>query len=432
MAAESKSVQLRTIEGFFRGLAKAYIAIHRPKIVVTAGSVGKTSTKLALAKLLASEKKVSFMDDSYNYGLGLYLSVFEQKVPTRMSPGAWLGVTFRALGHLFAHREILLLEYGIDRPGEMDELVAFARPHAAILTAVTPEHMEFLKTIDIVGDEETKVIKACQEFGVVNVADVDAKYLADITTKWYSYGTAESDATFIVNDRAADHTSVTFTVSGTQLAPLDIPVISDALIRQVCGAILMAHHLGISQAAIERTVPTIEPAASRMRPLKGVNSSLIIDDSANFSPVAGVVALQTLKSLPATRRIAVLGNMHELGDFIAEGYAQVGEEFTGLDMLLLVGELSTEHFGRIAQEKGFKKDENLFYFSTSIEAGVYLRDQVARQGDVILTKGPFGGFYLEEVAKKLLANPADVGKITRQSAFWERKKRAQFGELYDA
>lgn len=432
MASDEKSAKVKIIEGLFRGLARSYIAIHRPKIVVTAGSVGKTSTKLALAKLLAAEKNISFMDDSYNYGLGLYLSVFERKVPAHATATAWLGLVFQALGHFLVHREILLLEYGIDRPDEMDELVAFARPHAAILTAVTPEHMEFLHTIDIVGHEETKVIAACQDFGVVNTVDVDAKYLADIKTEWYSYGSENADATYEIIERAADGTIVMFTVEGVDFEPLKLPVVADALIRQVCGAVLMAFKLGISREAIAATIPQITPAASRMHPFKGVNGSLLIDDSANFSPVAGVEALRTVKSLPAKRRIAILGNMHELGDFIEEGYAQVGEEFNGIDMLVLVGELSHEHFGKIAASKGFEKDKNLFYFDTSVAAGVYLRDNVAREGDLIVAKGPFGGYYMEEAVKKLLADPTDAKYLTRQSAFWDRKKREQFGDAYDA
>lgn len=430
--ASEKSPQLRIVEGFFRGLAKSYIVIHRPKIVVTAGSVGKTSTKLTLAKLLASEKNISFMDDSYNYGLGLYLSVFECKVPDYMTLSAWFKTTVQALGHFFVHRDVLLLEYGIDHPGDMDKLVAFARPHTAVLTAVTPEHMEYLQTIDTVGEEEIKVIAACRDFGVVNTADVDEKYLSDLKTKWYSYGSIGADAHYEVEERTAEYTVITIIIGDVIFKSLKVPVIADALIRQTTGAVLMAHKLGISVGAIEKTIPTIMPAASRMHPLKGVNNSLLIDDSANFSPVAGVEALKTLKSLPATRRIAILGNMHELGDFIEEGYADVGKEFDGINIMVLVGELSHEHFGRIAEEKGFKEGEMLFYFDTSIQAGLYVRDHLAKDGDVILIKGPFGGYYLEEAAKKLLASPEDVKYLTRQSTFWDHKKRALFGDTYDA
>lgn len=431
MVAETKSTQLRIAEQVFRLLAKAYIAIHRPEIVAVGGSVGKTSTKLMLAKFLEAEKKVSYMDDSYNNGIGLYLSVFERKVPSRGGASAWIGVLVKALGHFFRHRDIIVLEYGIDNPGDMDEMVQFARPDAAILTAVTPEHMEFLKTIDIVGEEETKIIKACKKFGVINTIDVDAKYTEAIKTVWYSYGTEGADASYVVKQRTAESTKVDFDLEGEILKDQKTILVADALIRQMTGALLMAKKMGISDKALQEVIPRILPAASRMHPLKGIKGSMLIDDSANFSPVAGVMALKTLKQVPATRRIAILGNMHELGDFIDEGYAQVGQEFEGVDILVLVGELSIEHFGRIAQAGGFEDGKNLYNFINSIEAGVFVRDNVVKEGDVVLIKGPFGGYYLEEATKKLLANPDDKKYVTRQSDFWDRKKRAHFGAAFD-
>jgi len=414
--------------GTFKVLAKLYITIHRPRVVVVAGSVGKTSTKMMLAKFLAAEKKVSYMDDSYNSGVGLYLSVFERKVPTRSTPTAWAGVLLKVLGHFFKHNEILLLEYGIDHPGEMDEMIAFARPHNALLTAVTPEHMEFLHTIDIVGQEETKILAAVKDFGVANSVDIDKKYLKNIQKTLYTYGKKADQASYDIISRTGSGSVVSFVVDGQVYDDQQTRVISEALIRQISGAMLMAQKLGISKKAIESTISSIEPAASRMHPFKGVKGSTIIDDSANFSPVAGIVALQTIKDISAKRRIAILGNMHELGEYIDEGYSQVSEEFDGIDILVLVGELSVTHFGKAAVKRGFKNGTNLYYFDTSTEAGIFVRDTIVAKGDIVLVKGPFGGFYLEEAAKKLLASPSDSQYLTRQSDFWIEKKKKHFGK----
>ncbi|MNT51888.1 hypothetical protein D3C72_1888770 [compost metagenome] len=97
---------------------------------------------------------------------------------------------------------------------------------------------------------------------------------------------------------------------------------------------------------------------------------------------------------------------------------------------MLVGDISVKHFLPLAIEQGFKKDETLFTFSNAPSAGIFLRDKL-ETGDAVLVKGPFGGFYLEEAVKKLLKNPADSQYLTRQSDFWQRKKRQQFGELLD-
>ena len=177
---ESTSRSKQLVEAVFFRLAKLHIAIHRPTKVVVVGSVGKTSTKMALAKLLETEKRVSYMDDSYNDGIGLYLSVFELKVPNRTTPVRWFGLLLKAIWHMISHHdEILVLEYGISKPGDMDAMLRLARPDVTVLTAVTPEHMEYLKTIDIVGAEETKAVRAAREFAVVNAEDVVEKNLQD-------------------------------------------------------------------------------------------------------------------------------------------------------------------------------------------------------------------------------------------------------------
>ena len=434
--AEARSTGAKAAaEKVFYTLARTHVALHKPLVIAVAGSIGKTSTKLALYELLRTEKRVSCMDDSYNNGLGLYLSVFELKVPTKTTPFAWFGLLLTAVWRLITrHPQILIVEYGIDHPGDMDEMTNFIRPDISLLTAVTPEHMEYMKTLDGVGEEEIKVIQAARQFGIINTVDVDAKYRENISTTWYGYGDhvdEKNSGYFTLKELTSEGAIVDVSLDGTQLGDINVKIISLPLIRQLTGAALLAQKLGISEASLRKALESIEPAAGRMRLFVGVNDMVLIDDTANFSPVAGVAALQTLKRIPATRRIAILGNMHELGDYIAPGYAAVGEEFSGVDVLLLVGELSKEHFGKIALEKGFVEGVTLFMFDSAPEAGIFARDQLIKVGDAVVIKGPFGGFYLEEATKKLLKNKDDSKLLTRQSDFWQRKKRAQFGELLD-
>lgn len=434
--AEARSTGAKAAaEKLFFTLARAHVAFHKPLVIAVAGSIGKTSTKLALSELLRTEKRVSCMDDSYNNGLGLYLSVFELKVPTNTTPIAWLGLAAKAFWRLLTRNpQILIVEYGIDHPGDMDEMTRFIRPDISLLTAVTPEHMEYMKTLDGVGEEEIKVIHAAKQFGIINTVDVDAKYREDITATWYGYGDEAQESNkgfFTVKEFTATGAIVDFTLDDLQLDDIAVKIISVPLIRQLTGAALLARKLGIGESSLRGALASIEPAAGRMRLLAGVNDSVLLDDTANFSPVAGVAALQALKRIPGKRHIAILGNMHELGDYIVPGYAAVGEEFAGVDVVLLVGELSKEHFGKIATEKGFVEGSTLFMFDSAPEAGIFARDKLVASGDIVVIKGPFGGFYLEEATKKLLKNKEDIGLLTRQSDFWQRKKRAQFGESLD-
>lgn len=434
--AEASSTGAKAVaEKIFYRLARTFVALHKPTVVAVAGSIGKTSTKLSLSTLLKTEKNVSCMDDSYNNGLGLYLSVFELKVPAKSTPLSWLWLLCKALWRLIVrHPQILIVEYGIDHPGDMRIMTSFIQPDASLLTAVTPEHMEYMQTMDAVGEEETQIITDSKRFGVANVVDIDAKYLAGLEKKWYGYGDSKSDTTdgyFQVKEFTTDGARIDLFIDGETISDVTTKIISTPLIRQMTGAAVLAHKLGISPESLRKGLESIEPVAGRMRLLYGIKESLLIDDTANFSPVAGVAALQTLKRMPAKRRIAILGNMHELGDYIAQGYAEVGVEFDGIDILILVGEMSIEHFGEIARAKGYVDGTTLYRYHTSTEAGAFVRDQIIAPGDVVVIKGPFGGYFLEETTKKLLANPADSTLLTRQSDFWLRKKRAQFGDSLD-
>lgn len=423
----------RIVSNSFRWLARAYVKLHRPTVVAVGGSIGKTSTKLMLAHVLETQKRVSYMDDSYNTGLGLYLSVFQLKVPTRSSVVSWLGRLFQAVWRLLAKStDILIVEYGIDGVGDMEELVGFIRPDVSILTAVTPEHMEFLKDIDTVGREEVIILRSAKQLAIVNAVDVNEKYLNGVQAELVRYGSKKDEASYRIRDWTAAGPSVEFVVDGHTITTTSMHIISEALIRQLSGVLLAASRLGVDVSTLVSTLEALRPAAGRMNLLDAVHDSRVIDDTANFSPVAGVAALQTLKRMPAERYIAVLGNMHELGDFAKEGYEQVAKEFSDITTLVLVGDLSTQWFGPLAKHHGFIEGKNLFVYEDALSAGAWLRDEYLRENDLLLVKGPFGGWYLEETVRLVLREPKDARYLTRQSEFWHSKKATHFGAIYDS
>ncbi len=158
--------------------AKRYLAKNNPKIVVISGSVGKTSTTQAIATILKAKFKVISTISSYNTSLGLPCSIFEQKLPqTLKNPFAWAKIFFANEAILFSKQEIdvLVLEVGSDVPGELAQF-AWLKPDVAVVTAVTPEHMEYFKTLDAVAKEELSVARYSQKV-LINKRMVDEKYL---------------------------------------------------------------------------------------------------------------------------------------------------------------------------------------------------------------------------------------------------------------
>ena len=134
------------------------------------------------------------MDDSYNKGLGLYLSIFQQKVPDRSTPLGWIVTMFQTIGYALTHSpRIMVLEYGIDGPGDMREMIDFVRPDVCHADSRHTRTHGILKTLDIVGEEEIQSVAAVRQFGVVNVVDVPQKFTDTLTVTWYSYGRDDSD-----------------------------------------------------------------------------------------------------------------------------------------------------------------------------------------------------------------------------------------------
>jgi UDP-N-acetylmuramyl pentapeptide synthase len=428
-AVEEKSFAYKFFNKLFYKLARSYLRLKKPYLIVTAGSVGKTSAKMFIGQLLEAEKKVRYMSDSYNSGLGLYLSVFNIKVPTVIyNPFAWIWRIVTALvNFLLPGPDYMVLEYGISAIGEMDQMLEFSKPTVGVLTAVTPEHMEFLKDIDTVAFEETKIIPASKEIALVSANDVDEKYRKGLSEVYLFGDTKDSEARYKIHQVDGNGARVDFIIGDIRLEDINLKIVSEPLIRQLCGAVALAVRVGVSERSILEVLKKIESVPGRMRLLKGVNDSSLIDDTANFSPAAGVSALKTLKIFKAKRRIVVFGNMHELGDYEAKGFSDVGMEFKDIDQFIFVGPLARKYFTPIALKAGYELGKNLFEFDDAVTAGKAVR-QMLQADDEVLIKGPFGGFYLEECTKQLLNNPKDLTKLTRQSNFWLRKKRELFKE----
>lgn len=416
------------MERVFYLLAKTYVKIKKPQLIVVAGSVGKTSTKLTLAQLLSVKYKVSYMDESYNSGIGLPLSVFGLKTPSSTKNiFAWFWLVAKAKGKfLKSGPELMVLEYGIDSPGEMDSLLKMAKPDISFLTAVTPEHMEFLKDLDTVAKEETKIVKATKKWSMVNADYVDKKYRKNLSNvELYGKNQVNSYKISRIDRKGA---LVSFKAGDIEIKNIVLPIISEHLIGHTAGAVGVAVKLGLSASDIGVALKNLEPTPGRARLLEGVNGSSLIDDSVNFSPDAGVAALAVLNQFVAKRKIIVFGNMHELGDYVEEGFAEVSSKLGGFDVFIAVGPLARQYFVPSAKKHGYKSGKTLFVFEDSIQAGKFLRE-LLQPGDVALVKGPFGGYYLEECVKLALANPdRDARKLVRQKEYWPNKKRALFGD----
>ena len=398
----------RIIASLFERQVWRLVANNHLKVVAVAGSVGKTSTKMAIATVLRERYRVMVHPGNYNSELGLPLSVFEQTVPgVLFNPFAWIQRLIRAELMLRDYPyEVLVLELGTDHPGEIARYLRYLSPDIGVLTALTPEHMEnFPGGMDDVAAEELALASKSKVIFINNDAvplKYQAKYLKH-HPEVMKYGAGEDNY----------WNAPTPHVLGAHMHAA----------LQVAAAV--GHQLKLTHAQIKQGVENFRPVSGRMNPLLGLGGSTIIDDTYNSSPEASFAALTTLEYYPATgRRIAVLGSMNELGADSPRYHAQVGAAAAGVDLLITIGAQANDYLGPAAVKAGLDPTR-LKPADSPYAAGKFLATLLAPD-DVILVKGSQNGVFAEEAVKLLLQNPADSTKLVRQSPAWMHTKAAQF------
>jgi UDP-N-acetylmuramoyl-tripeptide--D-alanyl-D-alanine ligase len=185
----------------------------------------------------------------------------------------------------------------------------------------------------------------------------------------------------------------------------------------------VAKKLGMSDDAIKKGLENIQPVAGRMQWLAGVNGSTIIDDSYNASPDAVKLALEALYETDAPQKIAVLGNMNELGDFSKQAHEEIGAlcDPKQLELVVTIGPDANAYLAPAASAQGCK----VHGFDSPYDAGKFLKP-IIKKGAVVLVKGSQNKVFAEETIKSLLADPADVAKLVRQSPDWMKIKKKAF------
>jgi UDP-N-acetylmuramoyl-tripeptide--D-alanyl-D-alanine ligase len=408
---------------------RRYLAKHTPKLIAVAGSVGKTSTKVAIATVLARRDKVRLQEGNYNVDVTVPLVIFGIQLPANIrNPFAWLGVLSRTEMHIHkkdAGVDVIVVELGTDKPGDISAFGTYLRPDISIVTAVSAEHMEFFKTMEAVAAEELSIAEF-SKLTIINRDDVDEIFakLAH-TSNIDTYGLSGlAEYRFIVED---DVEGIGF--NGKFVSPefgevdMHLQVLGEHNIKAAVAAGAVGAKLGMTSAQIKQGMEAIQPVPGRMNLLRGVQDSKIIDDTYNSSPLAAIAALQTLYLMPAPQRIAILGNMNELGEFSPQAHEQVGKscESNVLDWVITIGDDAEKYLAPAAASKGCQVRS----FKTPHEAGAFAH-KVMQPEAVILVKGSQNGVYAEEAIKILLHSTDDEEKLVRQSDYWLKKKNEQF------
>ena len=403
------------------------------KLVAVVGSVGKTSTKRALAQLLSSRYRVRMHEGNHNSEVSVPLAILGIAMPPKLRSIRQWRLVFKAARQRIKQPtdvDIIVQELGTDHPGDIAAFGEYLVPDIALVTAVTPEHMEFFGSIEAVAQEEMSVTNFSR-FTLVNRDDVEGRFAALANTPNFStYGTTgAAEYRFEQQSFTVDYGYVgNIIVAGGEPFAATIKVVGEHSLRPIMGAVAASMMMGVTAAEMTPALAAIKPVPGRMNLLRGIDDTLIIDDTYNSSPAAAAAAIQTLYSLDEVpQRILVLGDMRELGASSQAEHEKLGAmcDPNMVAWVVLVGPDSEKYLAPIARQRGCQ----VHIAPDAIRAGMFVRS-VTEEGAAILVKGSQNTIYLEECVK-ILCNLTEDTQLVRQGEAWMKVKDELFSRYAD-
>lgn len=397
--------------------AKAIIRKYHPKVIGITGSVGKTSTKEVTAFVLAHKFRVRASIKNYNNEFGLPFSIIGVESPGKNIWG-WIQVFWKIKKLLLIrdknYPEILILEMGVDREGDMDYLLSIVKPDIGVLTNVSQSHLEYFGSLEKIKKEKAKLLKNLNKDGLA-ILNFDNKNLQDlpreIKSKCWLYGLGEG-VDFLAKDVSltlpADLLSGEFYGINFKLEhqgsvlPIILPgAISYPAVHSSLVALAIGLYLNLNLIEIKKYLQEIPSVSGRMEILPGIKETIIINDAYNSSPESALSALRTMEEIKLSRgrKIAVLGDMLELGTYSEEGHRAVGKRVAevGIDLLITIGPKSLL-LSKSALSAGLP-EENIFEFDQVEESLEFIKDKI-RPGDLVLIKAS-RGMRLDKIIQEL-------------------------------
>src|SRR3989344_3207637 len=392
-----KDKSLNILKYILKQLARATISRYRPGVIGVTGSVGKTSTKLAIAAVLGSDRNIRVSPGNFNNELGLPLTILGDY---KRVGGIffWLAVDGGASYMVVVKGkcpELLILEYGVDKAGDMKYLLDIVKPNIGVITAIgdIPVHVEFFAGPEAVAREKSRLIEflPAAGFAVLNHDDITVMGLKDRTrARVLKFGFGSGADVRITNFEnkmeGAKPLGIYFKLEyGGSFVPVRLDGVfgkahAYAAAAGTCAGLIF----GLNLVKISEALKNFKPLAGRMTLVPGVKDTFIIDDSYNASPMAMHAALDTLKNLKAKRKVAALGDMLELGAYTEDAHSEMGRLAAKTVKVLITVGSRGKFIAEAARINGLTK-RDVLSFDTAEEARGVVQD-ILRKGDLVLVK----------------------------------------------
>ncbi|MBM7583308.1 UDP-N-acetylmuramoyl-tripeptide--D-alanyl-D-alanine ligase [Caldicoprobacter guelmensis] len=367
-------VGLQRLAGYYRR------KFNIPVIAVT-GSTGKTTTKDMIHCVLSTRYDVLKTEGNLNNEIGLPLTLFR----------------------LERHHEIAVVEMGMSGFGEIHRMVEAALPCIGVITNIGVSHIEKLGSRENILRAKLEIFDYFPGNGVA-VLNGDDDMLWGVREKLKFgvkfFGMREG-LDFRAEGITTGHYGVSFKlVAGGEAYPFKLPLPGRHNVYNSLAAIAVGRLFGISVGEMGKAFKAFKPGNMRLNIFETQEGTIVIDDAYNASPDSMKAALSVLKDMPGVRRIAVLGDMLELGDYAEEGHRQVGSAVVQnrVDLLITRGE-NSRFIGMEAQASGMPPSS--IYHCQCNKDIINLLSTIVQRGDTILVKGS-RGMKMEEVVSYLL------------------------------
>ncbi|MEE8391551.1 MAG: alanine racemase, partial [Anaerolineae bacterium] len=375
---------------------------YDPKVIGITGSTGKTDTCRAITAVLATRHRVFSNPPDMSNRFGLPIS----------------------LAGLVPEHETAVLEMACHAFGDITHLAMLTHPNIAVITAVNHTHLAYLGSLEAIAQEKGHLVETLSPDGVavLNYDDPRVRAIQKRThARVVTYGQSP-DADIVASDLRLDAEGLQLVVHFPGVSGLGTPgypAKSEVRTR------LMGHHQAYTVLAaiavglayhipwddILDAMEELEPGPGRLQILPGVGGSLLLDGSASCSPTTALQALSALSDYPAQRRIAVLGDMAQLGGYAVEGHRHLGRAATVfVDVLVVKGERAA-WIAEAAIETGLPHERTLVTYTTR-DVVRYLKPQLG-PGDVVLVKGDVEA-RMEQIVEGLLAEPVDAARLVQR------------------
>lgn len=350
------------------------------KVVGVTGSVGKTSTKDIIANVLSKKYKVLKTEGNNNNHIGLPLTILRLQ-----------------------DEEIAVIEMGMNHLGEISYLTKIAKPDIAVITNIGTSHIGNLGSRENIFKAKLEILEGMDKKKIVINND------NDLLNKWYlenknnieihTFGIKNESEFNAKNIKLKENSSEFICENKSEKINIEVPVGGEHFILNALCGLTVGKLLNLNNEEIKNGIKDFKLTAKRMEINHLKNNITIINDSYNASYESMKASISNLKNMNGERKIAVLGDMFELGDFSEKLHKEVGTEIykNKIDKLYLIGNYS-KFIGEEAEKEGYKK-ENIFYFENKDELFNNLKNNL-KSGDVILIKAS-NGMKLFEIAEKL-------------------------------